>query len=248
LHSGVLSAFLLNMVAGSVAVDLGIFSTLRPEIFKGAPSNKPRHSYLPERPQRIRVFKNGVLQMNPYGEEEGEDKGTGDKKQDFKAFWKRIDTDGNDVLTMEEFVGSLQVPLDDGKMQKDDLPEMFNEADEDGSGELTFDEVRKFLFKDQGYDPVVEEAQETSGDDKKFDAFWAQLDSNSDGIMSRAEFETSMKGAVETGHMPVEQMNEMFLRMDTNSDGTVTIDEAKSEIRAQMQLQQQQQSGRGGEM
>ena len=38
------------------------------------------------------------------------------------------------VLSMEEFVASMRIPLEDGSMKKDDLPEMFNIADTDGSG------------------------------------------------------------------------------------------------------------------
>ena len=40
-----------------------------------------------------------------------------------------------------------------------------------------------------------------------------------------------------------EQMNEMFVRMDSNKDGIVSKEEAKLEIKNQMQQQQQQQGG-----
>jgi len=234
------------LLATVSAVDLGMFSTMPGAIFQGAPNDKPRTSYV-ERPQRIRIFKNGVLQVDPYANKEPEEKENKEPaKQDFHKFWKQVDSDESGVLSMEEFVTSMRIPLEDGSMKKDDLPEMFNSADQDGSGELTFKEVRDFLYKDQGYDPVVEESKATAGSEAKFDSFWEQIDSDRDLIMSRGEFEHSMRGAVESGHMPVEQMNEMFLRMDSDKDGIVSKEEAKLEIKNQMQQQQQQQQQQGG--
>eukprot|EP00656_Telonema_subtile_P040398 TRINITY_DN45464_c0_g2_i2.p1 TRINITY_DN45464_c0_g2~~TRINITY_DN45464_c0_g2_i2.p1 ORF type:complete len:315 (+),score=94.33 TRINITY_DN45464_c0_g2_i2:98-946(+) len=234
----------------STAVDMNIFSSLRPEIFKGAPSDKPRTSYLPDHPPRLRVFKNGVLQANPYEEEE-EDRTDEQQEKDFKGFWGRIDLDNDKVLSMDEFVKSMELPVQDGKMTKEDLPEMFNEADSDGSGELDFDEVKAFLFKDkkqegqQGQpgsgspdDPVVKESESIQGNDERFDQFWGSLDTDGNGLLGREEFEMSMRGAVESGHMPKDEMIKMYARMDANGDGLVSKQEAKAEIRAQMQQKQ----------
>lgn len=233
--------FLLSMLAATPVfgkVDLNMFQGMK-HIFKGAPTDRPRTSYLPDRPERIRIFKNGVLQVDPYAETAEEKE---PPKQDFHAFWKHVDADSSGVLTMDEFVASMATPLADGTMSEDHPPEMFNLADVDGSGDLTFEEVRTFLHQDQGYDPVVKESEAIDGSEAKFDMFWEQIDKDADMIMQREEFENSMRGAVESGHMPVEKMNEMFVRMDSDGDGQVTKAEAKGEIKQQMQTAK----GQGG--
>lgn len=67
-----------------------------------------------------------------------------DSEQQWKAFFNLLDMDGNDRISSPELamiIRSLNLPLHDSHVEN-----LFIEADLDGNGVLSLEEVKKFIF------------------------------------------------------------------------------------------------------
>ena len=114
--------------------------------------------------------------------------------------FKKLDTNGDGVLSLDEFKAS---PL--GQKDAAKAEEIYQKMDTQADGKVTFEEFKAFR---PAWNP--EQA-------------FKKLDTNSDGTLSLEEFKAGPMAQRDPA-----KAEEIFKKMDANSDGKVTLEEFKT--------------------
>jgi len=125
-----------------------------------------------------------------------------------KELFKRINTDGDDSIDLEE--ASVAIKKMWPEFDNDDAIKMaFNAADRDGGGSIGKREMRLFIMYQLFYDDV-------------WDMFKA-MDVNADGRLSEKEFESFV--GLDLIELDVKNPRAVFATMDRDQDGSVDLNE-----------------------
>ncbi|WPL17888.1 EF hand [Thiorhodovibrio winogradskyi] len=138
-----------------------------------------------------------------------------------EAFMKELDKNGDAQVSLDEVKAPQQA--------------RFKETDANGDGVITKEEAREAFAKQ--VPPEMMEEMKKRGMPDPGDTFIQNLDSNQDGQVSEDEF---IKPALDS-----------FARMDSNSDGVATADEATvffDEMQKAMQQRMEEMKKQHGEM
>ena len=121
-------------------------------------------------------------------------------QQHFLEVWKLADTNGDGVLSREEFFAMKRIAL----LPQDKREELFKRLDKNGDGVLSREELES-LVKPQ------------DGKHQRMPRLW-ELDTNKDGVISLEEF----KAGEFVKKLPPEQQEALFRRLDVNGDGVIS--------------------------
>ena len=121
-------------------------------------------------------------------------------QQHFAEAWKLADTNGDGVISREEFFAIKRIAL----LPQDKREELFKRLDKNGDGVLSREELESLL---------------KPRDDKRLrmPRLW-ELDTNKDGVISLEEF----KAGEFVKKLPPEQQEALFHRLDVNGDGVIS--------------------------
>jgi len=152
--------------------------------------------------------------------------------EDFDALWKKLDINGDGVVSREElhqFVGSSgMADLDDKEF---DL--LFDSIDADNNGELSHAEIVSYF--NSLHESIKEDFGNSiarffeSGSDEELTVLWAKLDMNSDGEVSREEFAHFVSSEIE--ELSSQEANKLHHDIDTNGDGIISFTEFECHLR-----------------
>lgn len=138
-------------------------------------------------------------------------------------FMSFFDTNGDDVVTMEEF--------------KSAAAERFTKMDEDTNGSVTREEFRNYISEkremwserrfskmDANEDGNVSEAEYLEYRQKKAQRRFQRMDTDADGVLSSEEYKNRRSGKKYGKH----GKGRIFSKLDKNGDGVITKDESLS--------------------
>ncbi len=184
----------------------------------------------------------GVLLSTPKAETTTQqDQHTATKSSEF---FKKMDTDGDGTVSLEEFKAGLSAQKDSAAVE-----EYFNRLDTNGDGKLTLDEYTKQIkpaatpaqheqtpsaplantpqeseppkrSEPIQHPPVAPAAPTTNPQTSGIEAFFKKIDINGDGTISLLEFKASPMGQ----NNP-RMAEEYFKKLDADHDGKVTFAE-----------------------
>ena len=167
-----------------------------------------------------------------------------------KSMFKRFDTSGDGSLDRDEFHAAMRGELGLVNVSDEDMNALMDEYDEDGDGEVTYEEFTKQIFvqdfsdkrgsvidfpsNHNNYDPkenldaLITEAKNVllvkSSHLRKIFRKMAQLGSNDDGEVRRHEFVAFLRNN-NIGIGKEEAMNHLFAKIDRDKSGTVSFTE-----------------------
>merc|ERR1719189_3023813 len=112
---------------------------------------------------------------------------------DMTRVFEGLDVDGSGSIGYTEFLAGM---IDQKNYLREELCwEAFRTFDQDGSGEIDFEEL-KMMLKNQNLD------SEMQGGDKDVEALFADADKNGDGKISFDEFMIMLRSGTQTGGTP----------------------------------------------
>jgi len=135
----------------------------------------------------------------------------GQQLQDMRKHFQQLDSDGNGVVTKEEFIAMFEAnPPPSIKDPSIWVHELFEQLDSDGSGEFEFTEFEAAVVR--SYVGISEEAMQA--------AFHA-LDVDNSGTISTEELGRVVQGSNE-------ELMSYMVQADLNGDGVLDFDEFKA--------------------
>jgi len=134
--------------------------------------------------------------------------------QEFKAAFDIFDTDGGgDISTAE--LGTVMKMLGQTP-SKEELDEIIEEVDEDGSGSIDFEEFLVMMVR------LLKEDQAGKSEEELAECFRI-FDKNGDGMIDRDEFAEIIRSTGET--VTEAEIDELLNDGDKNGDGALDFDE-----------------------
>jgi len=133
---------------------------------------------------------------------------------EFKAAFDIFDTDGGgDISTAE--LGTVMRMLGQTP-SKEELDEIIEEVDEDGSGSIDFEEFLVMMVR------LLKEDQAGKSEEELAECFRV-FDKNGDGMIDRDEFAEILRSTGES--ITDEEIDELLKDGDKNADGALDFDE-----------------------
>jgi len=136
---------------------------------------------------------------------------TDEQIQEFREAFSLFDKDGNGRITIKE-LGVVMLNLGQNPTDNE-LQDMINEVDADGSGTIEFDEFVQMMRKKSKDTNVEEEMRQA------FKVF----DQDGNGTISAQELKKVMQNLGE--NLSDEEIREMIKEADEDGDGEVNFDE-----------------------
>lgn len=121
-------------------------------------------------------------------------------QQHFEEVWKQADTNGDGVLSREEFFAMKRIAM----LPEAKREELFKRLDKDGNGSLSREELESLVKPQDGKRQRMPHLRD--------------LDTNKDGVISFEEF----KAGEFVKKLPPEQQLALFRRLDVNGDGVIS--------------------------
>lgn len=121
-------------------------------------------------------------------------------RRPFGEIWKKIDTNGDGFLTMEEFSAMPRIQ----NIPEEKRTNLFKRIDKDGDGKLSREEMEKF-------------GRPKEGERRPMRRLW-ELDTDKSGGISFEEF----KAGELFKKLPLEKQQALFKKLDTDGDGFIT--------------------------
>jgi len=133
---------------------------------------------------------------------------------EFKAAFDIFDTDGGgDISTAE--LGTVMKMLGQNP-SREELDEIIEEVDEDGSGSIDFEEFLVMMVR------LLKEDQAGKSEEELAECFRV-FDKNGDGMIDRDEFAEILRSTGEA--ITDEEIDELLKDGDKNADGALDFDE-----------------------
>jgi Ca2+-binding EF-hand superfamily protein len=122
------------------------------------------------------------------------------RQQQFVEAWKQADTDGNGMISQQEFAAMKRIEL----LPEEKRTELFKRLDKDGDGSLSREELDRFVKPQEGKRQLMLRLKE--------------LDTDKNGGISLEEF----KAGEFVKKLPPERQETLFRRLDVNGDGSIS--------------------------
>ncbi|XP_063321140.1 troponin C, skeletal muscle-like [Pelmatolapia mariae] len=137
-----------------------------------------------------------------------------DMLAEFKAAFDMFDTDGGGDISTKE-LGTVMRMLGQNPT-REELDEIIEEVDEDGSGTIDFEEFLVMMVR------LMKEDQAGKSEEELADCFRV-FDKNGDGYIDREEFALIIRSTGEA--ISEEEIDELLKDGDKNNDGMLDFDE-----------------------
>ncbi|GMR48541.1 hypothetical protein PMAYCL1PPCAC_18736 [Pristionchus mayeri] len=144
--------------------------------------------------------------------------------EDFYDAFVQFDKDGSGTISTKE-LGHLIRALGENPTEQQ-LQEITQEADVDGSGEMEFVEfcvIMKRLMKDSDSDIIRQAFRWEGGDPPLWPVDCRTFDRDGNGVISTEEFKYSMRNM--GVHMSETEVEEMMKTMDVDQNGEIDYEE-----------------------
>uniref|UniRef100_A0A3Q3IY36 Troponin C, skeletal muscle n=1 Tax=Monopterus albus TaxID=43700 RepID=A0A3Q3IY36_MONAL len=132
---------------------------------------------------------------------------------EFKAAFDMFDTDGGGDISTKE-LGTVMRMLGQNPTRQE-LDEIIEEVDEDGSGTIDFEEFLVMMVR------LLKEDQAGKSEEELAECFRV-FDKNGDGYIDREEFSLIIRSSGE--HVTDDEIDELLKDGDKNSDGMLDYD------------------------
>ncbi|XP_065060892.1 uncharacterized protein LOC135688111 isoform X1 [Rhopilema esculentum] len=140
---------------------------------------------------------------------------TSEQLEEFKEHFEMFDKDGDGTITTNE-LGTVMRNLGQNPSQ-DDLKQMISEVDEDGTGDIDFDEFCTLMARMMGLDGMDEEPEAEESHKEAFKL----LDQRGTGQISSTHFKEILGSISEK--LSQSEINQIIEEIDPDHDGKINF-------------------------